>query len=372
MGDAAAARDALEIVRLQPQAIDECVELVRTAFEEFAGSPEVVRHWFEARVLNNPWQASLDGVGVGARDQGRLVAFRAMFGQPWWLRGQPVVAAFAAHTAIDPAYRGAGLGGRLVAASREFADLTGSTTAGAVTQKIYRRQDFVAIGGDSNDFFQLRVSYAGSLRSRLGGVAGGLAGQIADRLHAGAERSLVAGAGFVLAPMTRCTPEFDLLWVQGRDAYGSCLERSSRYLNWRLFEQPTQALALLGLRDRNARLRAYGVWHEQAYSEHVRCAVLRDLFCAAGDAEAVDAFLREAVLHWRALGISWARLEVAAPALTQRFSELGFERLASNGNRYQVHHRQPLAAATVHDWYRSGLDGDHFDTRSPEGKPSEH
>ncbi|MBE0547027.1 MAG: GNAT family N-acetyltransferase [Rubrivivax sp.] len=363
MPDHATPNAALEIIRLRPADVPECIDIARRSFDYFDGDAEAVQNWFDARILNNPWQHALDGIGLGARDGGKLVAFRAMFAQPWWLEGQSTVIAFAAHTCIEPAYRGGGLGGRMIAVSRDFADLTGSTSAGHITQQIYRKLGYDAIGGEGNDFFRLRASYVGSMQSRLGAGLGRAAGMAIDAFSHSVERRLGGADGFKLESPTICSEEFDDFWSTVRDGYPSCLERSRRYLNWRLFEFPTHPLTLWALRDESGRLRGCGVWHELRYSRHVACAVLRDLFVAHGDEQSRRAFVALALRHWRELGISWVSLELASPALTRLFAAMGSEPVASRGNRYHVHAKQGLGHEVAEGWLRSGLDGDYFDTR---------
>lgn len=364
--DSAESSTSLEIVRLQQTDVPACIDIARRSFDQFDGDQDAVANWFDARITHNPWQLALGGIGLGVRERGKLIAFRAMFAQPWWIEGRSTVIVFAAHTCIEPAYRGCGLGGQLIAASRAFSEVTGSTTAGNITQKVYRKQGFVAIGGEGNDFFRLRASYVGSLQSRLGSKLGRLAGSVADRLSASVEGRLGAVHGFRLASVVRCSEEFDDLWARARSGYTSCLERSSQYLNWRLFDFPTHALSLLALRDEHDRLRGYGIWHQLKYSEHVSCAVLRDLFGAIDDDESLRAFLALAIQHWRSLGISWVNLEVASHRLTRLFASLGCEQMPSIGNRYHVHSRQALSQEVLDGWFRSGLDGDYFDIRAPQ------
>lgn len=359
---------ALEIVRLRHADLPDCIDIARRSFEGF--DTEAVANWFEARVADNPWQQTLDGIGVGVRDGARLIAFRAMFAQPWWIDGRSTVIAFAAHTCIDPAYRGAGLGSRLIAGSRDLAALTGSTSAGNVTQKIYKKQAFVEIGGHSNDFFRCRASYGGSMQSRLGRGLGKLAGRILDACARGPESKLGDPRGFRLELPQACSVDFDALWVRARPGYAACLERSSRFLNWRIFECPTRHLSLAALRDGGGQLRGYAVWHVEAYSRHVSCAVLRDLFTAADDADARRALLCLLMRHWRRLGMSWVNLELASPQLTPLFAGLGCERLPSIGNRYHLFSQTPLSPQTLGGWFRSGLDGDYFDTRPPQREAS--
>lgn len=357
---------AFEFSLLRTQDIPDCVEIVRRAFAEFDGESDAIANWFDARITHNPWQRALDGIGLGARDGGRLIAFRAMSAQPWWIEGKSTVIAFMANTSVDSAYRGCGLGGKLIANSRECAELTGTTTAGNITQKVYRKQGFVAIGGEGNDFFRLRASYVGSVQSRIGSKLGRLTGRVADTLSAGVERRLGTVRGFRLASVARCSEEFDDLWARARSGYTSCLERSSQYLNWRLFDFPTHPLSLLALRDEGGCLRGYGIWHQLKYSEHVLCAVLRDLFVAIDDDDAVRAFLALAIQHWRDLGITWVNLEVASNRLTRLFASLGCEQMPSIGNRYHVHSRQALSQEVLDGWFRSGLDGDYFDIWAPQ------
>ena len=356
----------LEISRLHLSDLPECIDIARRSFDHFDGDADAVVNWFDARILNNPWQRALDGIGLGVRDRGRLIAFRAMFAQPWWIDGQSTVIAFAAHTCIEPSYRGCGLGSRMIARSREYADLTGSTSAGDITQKVYKKQGFVAVGGAGNDFFRLRASYVGSMQSRLGYVVGQAVGQAFDALSVGAGRRLGGARDFRLENLTSCSGEFDELWAQARPGYTSCLERSSQYLNWRLFDFPTHPLSLVAMRDGRDRLRGYGIWHELKYSKHVSCAVLRDLFVANDDEEGLRSFLSLIIQQWRRLGMTWVNLEVASDRLTRLFEALGYERITSNGNRYHVHSRHTLSRETVAGWLRGGVDGDYFDTRPPQ------
>lgn len=375
MVDTVTSAAALEFVRLRLDDIPDCIEIARRSFDELDG--DAVRNWFDARIRQNPWQSALDGIGVGVRDGRKLIAFRAMFAQPWWIEGRSTAIAFAAHTSIEPAYRGHGLGSKLIATSCDLADLTGSTTAGDITQKVYRKQGFVAIGGEGNDFFRLRASYAGSMQSRLGATLGQAVGRAFDALLARSERGFGSARGFRLEPLTRCSGEFDELWAQARSGFASCLERSSRYLNWRLFDFPTHPLSMVALRDSSGGLRGYAVWHQLRYAKHVSCAVLRDLFVPNDDDEALRSLMFLAIRHWRRQGMTWASLEVASDRLTPLFAAQGFERVPSNGNRYHVHSRHPLRQATLDGWFRSGLDGDYFDTRPPrahaqQGLKNEH
>ncbi len=353
-----------EFCRLGVEDISECIALAVRSFDHFQNNADAIRHWFEARIMRNPWQASLDGIGVGVRDRGKLVAFRAMFAQPWWIEGRSTVIAFAAHTCIEPAYRGARLGSAMIANSRAFADLTGSASAGNITQKVYSKQGFVAVGGESNDFFRMRVSYVGSMQKRLGEIIGKVVGGAIDAVSKRPGSRLGDARDFRLEECASCSGEFDDLWTRARSSDPSGIERSSVYLNWRLFDQPTLLMSLLALRDSRNNLRGYGIWHELRYSENVSCAVLRDLFVADDDEEARCAFMVHAMSHWRSRGISWASLEVASPRLTHFFESQGYERLPSKGNRYHVYSKRALRAETLGGWFRSGLDGDYFDTRN--------
>jgi len=354
---------ALEFVRLRVDDMPDCIEIARRSFDDL--DPDTVRDWFDARIRHNPWQSSLAAIGVGVRHGRKLIAFRAMFAQPWWFEGQPTVIAFAAHTSIEPAYRGLGLGSKLIASSCDLADLTGSTTAGDITQKVYKKQSFAAIGGQGNDFFRLRVSYVGSMQSRLGSALGQVVGRAFDGVSAVSERAFGGSRDFRLEQPARCSGEFDELWARARSGYASCLARSSQYLNWRLFEFPTHPLTLVALRDGRGRLRGYAVWHEMRYAKHVSCAVLRDLFVPQDDDEALRSLMFLAIRHWRRLGMTWASLEVASAGLISLFASQGFERVPSNGNRYHVHSRHPLRRGTLDGWFRSGLDGDYCDIRLP-------
>lgn len=351
----------LEAVVLPPQAIPECLHVVDAGFDELRGRREAVAHWFEQRVLANPWQSSLPGIGVGLRQQGELVAVRAMFAQPWWLEGMDTVVAFAAHTAVLPACQGQGLGRHLVAASRAFARVTGSTTGGNITQKLYARLGFHAVGGDDNGFLRKRVSLVGSLRSRLGPALGTSLGRLLDvglALRRGTPR---LPPGWRLEPVERCGPEFDLLWAAVRDGEHSCLRRDAAFLQWRVFERPTAALRLLALRDARGQLRAAATWAVQHYSSQVGVASLRDILCPRHEPETLAALTAALLGHWRRAGLSWASVEVSSPDLLAPFVAARFTPVASNGNRYWIAGHDTLSEATLAQWFRSGLDGDYFD-----------
>lgn len=352
--------NALETVRLQIANIPECVALAQANFADFESRPEAVAKWFEARVSRNPWQASLEGIGVGIRDAHGLVAFRVMFAQPWWLEQRETVVAFAAHTAVDDRYRGQGLGTRLIEESRSFARLTGSATAGNATQKIYPRLGFAAIGGQDNGFFQCRVSFEGSLRRRIGARGARPLGRLLDLRLDRRVRQRDATPG-QLAPLSRCDGEVDTLWAQVREQEVSCLQRDARYLNWRLFDEPTCALSLGAFRDRRGVLRAVCVWAEIDYAQGVRCAVLRDVVVPRSDGAAQHGLLITLLRHWRETGYTWARFEVSSAPLERLYRSMGFDPVASHGNRYWIHADPPLPTQVKDDWFRSGLDGDYFD-----------
>jgi len=340
----------------------DCIELIIRCFPL---QSEVVRQWFERRIANNPWQRTLPGIGVGIRDGGRLVAFRALFGQPWWLNGDHATLAFAAHTAVDSNYRGYGLATKLISESTRFAAITGSATAGNITQKAYKKLGYVEAGETDNDFFRTRISYCGSLEKRLGRRLGLLFGRIADTHLERRDSRFASTLGFHFEEISRCGWEFDDLWERTKTDYVSCLEHTSAYLNWRLFDFPTCSLRLASLKDSSGMLRAYGIWHTQAFDATVRMAVLRDVFCAMKDHDALGALLCFLCSRWRKEGISWVSLEVAAPWITAFFRNLGFEHVLSHGNRYQIYSRTPLPADTMQNWFRSGIDGDYCDMSVP-------
>lgn len=350
-----------ELAQLPVEALSECLQVVDRGFDELQGRGESVRRWFEQRVLSNPWQSALPGIGIGLRRQGELVALRAMFAQPWWLEGRETVVAFAAHTAVLPAYQGQGLGRHLVDASRSVTHLTGSTTAGNVTQKLYARLGFHPVGGDDNGFFRRRISLVGALRSRLGATVGTPLGRVLDPSFALLEWHLRAPRGWRLHPVDRCGAEFDSLWAAVRASERSCLRRDAAFLQWRLFDRPTASLRLSALRDQQGRLRAAATWAVQRYSQHVRAASLRDILCPGDEAETLVALTGSLLAQWRDEGLSWASIEVSSPRLRRFFSESGFTPVSSNGNRYWVAGHDALPVATLDAWYRSGLDGDYFD-----------
>lgn len=352
--------DQFQFRILQPEDIGECVRIAVANFDEFRDHPQYISQWFERRIAHNPWQSALPGPGVGVWHGSRLIGFRAMFAQPWWLNGKSTVIAFCANTSIDQQYRGKGLATQLISATKNFSAITGSVTAGDITQKAYRKLDYQPIGGESNDFFRLRIGYRGSWEKRVGKPLGQLLGGVCDLGLLWRDRKLFRSE-FVLEESRHCGAEFDSLWERAKTAYPSCLERSSRYLNWRLFEFPTCPLQLLSLRDSTGTLRAYAIWHRQSFADSVSIAVLRDVFYLPQDESAIRGLLYHVFSYWRKNGISWGSLEVASPRLTALFKELGYEALGSHGNRYQIYSDPALPKNVLTDWYRSGIDGDYFD-----------
>jgi hypothetical protein len=338
-----------------------CIEL---ACDSFRVDQDIVTDWFSKRLLNNPYQRDIKGFGVGIRGGSGLVAFRAMLGQPWWIEGRETVIAFASHTCVRNEYRGRGLAREMIRKSQDCGILSGSTTAGEQTQPIYNDCGYRSIGDDS-PFFHRRLSYRNSLVKRLGRTVGC---GIAPLCDCALWRPRWDGAGadsFTFSVLNRCDERFDRLWESARKGYASCLERSSSYLNWRLFEQPTSPLHLGGLFDRKGRLRAFAVWHQASFDDHTKMAGLRDLFAGKDDHAAIRSLLERLSGHWRDAGISWASFEVAHPQITEIFSSSGFTRLPAKGNRYFIHAKAPVAESTWRDWFRSGLDGDFADLRDP-------
>jgi GNAT superfamily N-acetyltransferase len=343
------------------QHIPDCIQLALSNYEEFKDQPTHVEQWFAQRIVHNPWQKTLPGIAVGIKHEGRLIAFRAMFAQPWWLNGLSTTVAFAANTTVDHQYRGKGLGTQLIGDSKKFATVTGSTSAGFITQKVYKKLGFSEVGGANNDFFRLRVSFQGSLIKRFGKILGSRLGRLLDFSLQFRDAKLQAHQGFYLKQTFHCDAQFDQLWEQEKHGYSSCLERSSAYLNWRLFDAPTCQLHLSALYDASSTLRGFAVWHIQKASDSVSIAVLRDIFYPQDDEACLRTLLALLISHWRDQGISWANLEVASPQLTALFTKLGYEPLSSRGNRYQIFSEQPLADTVLQNWFRSALDGDYFD-----------
>lgn len=341
--------------------IPDCVKLAINNFDEFQHSPEHIECWFKQRIVNNPWQKSLPGIGVGIKHENKLIAFRAMFAQPWWINGTKTIVTFGANTAVDSSYRGKGLGTQMINTSKTFTPISGSTTAGHIFQKACRKLDFNEIGGSGNNFFRLRASFQGAFQKRLGKTLGSALGKVFDygiKFH---EINNQPKESFSLSDVSRCGDEFDHFWENSKWGYVSCLERSSDYLNWRLFDFPTCPLHLTSLRDSSGALRGYGIWHVNKFSEYITMAVLRDIFYPINEEATVSALLYLLIEKWRNSGISWISLEVASPQLTALFYALGYEHIPSRGNRYQIFSEPTIDHGILEGWYRSGLDGDYFD-----------
>ncbi len=343
------------------QHIPDCIRLAVNNFEDFKVQPDHIEQWFTQRIVHNPWQKNLPGIGVGIKHEGRLIAFRAMFAQPWWLNGQATILAFCANTSVDQQYRGKGLATQLIEHSSQFAAITGSTTAGVITQKAYKKLGYVEVGAASNDFFRLRVSFQGSLIKRFDKLIGAWLGRLLDLSLQLRDSKLQAQPGFYLKEVVHCDEQFDQLWEREKHGYSSCLERSSAYLNWRVFDAPTCHLHLSALHDASSTLRGFAIWHVQHYSDSVSMAVLRDVFYPQHDESCLRTLLALLIKQWRDQGISWVNLEVASPQLTALFTKLGYQALPSRGNRYQILSELALTPETVNNWFRSGIDGDYFD-----------
>lgn len=348
-------------VYLLEKDIPDCIDLAKNNFEEFQHSPEHIDLWFKQRIINNPWQKSLPGIGVGIKHKNKLIAFRAMFAQPWWIDGTKTIVAFCANTTVDPAYRGKGLATQMISNSKKFAVITGSSTAGHITQKAYKNLDFNEIGGSDNNFFRLRASYQGSFQGRLGKPLGSIIGRVFDYGMMFYGLNNKPKNNFFLSEESRCGDEFDHFWENSKWGYISCLDRSSEYLNWRIFDFPTCPLHLTSLRDPSGTLRGYGIWHVVRFSEYITMAVLRDIFYPVNDDAALRALLYLLIEKVRNAGISWISLEVASPQLTALFYTLGYEHVSSQGNRYQIFSKSTIDPEILKGWYRSGLDGDYFD-----------
>ena len=333
-----------------------CVEL---GGKTFSIDRDIMFEWFQKRLLHNPWQGESRSMGIGLWRDKTLMGYRAMSGQPWWMEGREVGISFAAHTAMSKELRGLGLGNELIQRSAMCADFTGSTTAGVITQKIYSKLGFHAIGADNN-FYRSRISFAGSLSKRFG-VAGKLLAPVVDKISGISKKTLDKGVRF--QRLRKCDQRFDELWLRARYGYRSCLVRSSAYLNWRIFDCPTCPLYIGGIFEDNGRgrLRSFAVWHTQAFDKHVKMAVLRDLFSEVDDDDARKALLSALFETWRRNGISWASLEVAHPSVTGLFKSMGYEHIPSKGGRYHISAAKPLDERIKADWFRSGLDGDYFD-----------
>jgi GNAT superfamily N-acetyltransferase len=341
--------------------IPECIRLAVNNFEEFKTHPSRIEQWFEQRIIGNPWQKALPGIGLGIKHEGRLIAFRAMFAQPWWLNGQSMIIAFGANTAVDQPYRGKGLATQLIDNSSKLASITGTTSAGFISQKACKKLGYLEVGGSNNDFFKFRVSFQGSISKRFGKAAGQQLGRLLNVSLQLRDAKLKAQPGFYLKETFHCDAQFDQCWEVAKQGYSACLERSSAYLNWRLFDAPTCPLQLSALYDASSTLRGYAIWHVQQFSDSVGMAVLRDIFYPQQDETCLHSLLALLLSNWRNQGISWASLEVASPQLTALFKTLKYDPLPSHGNRYHIHSKLPLSADTLNNWFRSGLDGDYFD-----------
>lgn len=348
---------AQEIRMLQAADLDHCVALVARTFDIDAG---IVRDWCSKRLLRNPWQETLNCLGIGIWAGTEMVACRLATAQPWAVAGEPVTIAFAAHTCVKQDWQGRGLGRLLIEKSKECAVIVASTSSGVGTQPLYAQADYRTFGQD-NDFYRCRVSYGPSLGKRVGKFGAGLIGTLLDWFLPPRQRERELMGRFRFERLQHCDAAFDALWQRARNGYGACLERSSAYLNWRLFECPTCPLQLAGVFDSGGLLRCFAVWHTVRFDSHIRMTVLRDLFAVSDDDEALRAMIGHLFDCWRGEGITWASFEVAHPRLTALFQTLGFEHVPSIGNRYHIHADHELEDHVWSSWFRSGLDGDYFD-----------
>lgn len=341
--------------------IPECIDLAIESFDEYNDYPDHIVKWFNNRINHNPWQKTLPGIGVGIRDKDKLIAFRAMCAQPWWINGKSTIIAFGANTAVDSNYRGQGIASLLIKNSRGFNTITGSTTAGLITQRIFKKLEFQEVGGKDNDFHIARCSFYDSSVKRFGKNLGRIIGNLADITVLLRSFRIKPKENFYLQDFTRCNEEFDELWSLSKITFDACLERSSQFLNWRIFDAPTCPLEISGLIDGSGKLRAFGIWHTTTFTDNVRMIHLRDLFCPANEETIIQAILYLLFEKWRNQGISWVSFELASPQLTKLFKANGYSWIPSKGNRYFIHSNPPLDKKALDCWYRSGLDGDYFD-----------
>jgi GNAT superfamily N-acetyltransferase len=356
--DAEAAQLRVELLSSR-ELLPACEALVAQVFKV---APEAVKDWFAKRLLGNPWQADIRGLGVVALDGDRLIGFRGMFGQRWWLEGSERTMAWTANTCMPEGYRGKGLGTALIRKSGECAALCATSSSGLGTQPIYQKLGYQAIGQD-NDHYRFRVSFSPSISKRAGSFAGFALGSL---LHAVTAPAVPASHGWRLELLGAATDEFDRLWLATREGYGAARVRSQAELNDRLLTAATQPLKLAVIRDPGGLLRGFAIWHVQQHDQHIRWAVLRDLYTAVDDAPARRALLHGLARLWRSQGLAEASLEVAHPALTREFQELGFLHQPSRGVRYQVQAKPELRPETCSNWLRSALDGDYSDLASPD------
>ncbi|MDX9964218.1 hypothetical protein [Desulfobacter postgatei] len=333
-----------------------CAEL---GGKTFSIDRNIMFEWFRKRLAHNPWQNESNSMGIGLWRDNTLMGYRAMSRQPWWMEGRQGGISFAAQTVMSTELRGMGLGNELIRRSSMCGDFTGSTSAGVVSQKIYSKLGFHAIGAD-NHFYRSRVSFAGTMSKRFG-VVGKMLAPAMEKISGLSGKYVSDGLRF--QQLERCDERFDELWLRARKGYRSCLVRSSAYLNWRIFDHPTCPLYISGIFEDDGRgpLRAFAVWHVQAFDKHVKMAALRDLFSEVDDDTARKLLLATLFETWRKMRISWASLEVAHPSVTKLFDNMGFEQVPSKGGRYHISANKALDDGVKAEWFRSGLDGDYFD-----------
>jgi hypothetical protein len=343
------------------QHVPESIELISSIFHIDA---QTIADWFQKRMLSNPYQHGVRGFGIGAWAGSQLIAEYGVLGQPWWLEGRETIAGFGTNWVVRSEYQGKGLGNELGRRAFACAPIIGATWTGVQTQGMMKKAGYLPLAS-GNDSFRTRVSFRESLVKRLGKLAGSAASFAFDLSLLFREMRWAGSRRFRFELVKRCDERFDALWEGARNGYRSCLVRTSAYLNWRIFDAPTCPLYLAGLSDPEGRLRAFSIWHVQSFDKNIRMAVLRDLFGAFDDEEALRTLLVETMRYWRREGISWANLEVAHPVITALFQRLGLEALDSHGCRYLFHPCQSISDETWRTWFRSGLDGDYFDLNSP-------
>ncbi len=329
--------------------------------EVFSLAPAAVADWLTKRLVDNPWQRDLAAPGVVAVRDGRIVAFRALFAQRWWLEGEEHTLAWAANTCMPESLRGCGLGTRMVDAGGAVGPITASSSSGLVTQPIYQKLGYLPLGSD-NDVHDLRVSFCPSLAKRIGRAPAWVVGSLLDTL-----RPLPGHIppGWRIEAFERADARFDVLWRETRVDWPAARLRDAAALNERLVTLATQALSRVALFDPSDRLRGFAIWHVQQHDAHVSDAVLRDAWTSRHDATALEAMLGLLLRRWRRAGVARALIEVANPLITPLLARLGFIHRPSHGVRYQVLARPPLAEATLAGWFRSGLDGDYMDLADP-------
>jgi len=270
------------------------------------------------------------GVIAKAREDGRALA--AAFGQrrAAWIRGRLVPANLMCEISSDPRARGGGVAfkGVMHAIGIGLNDEAGTLWSYGGQSS----DEAIAVGSRWLGFreaftlriWEMRLSFAPALRSRLGAVGATLA----KRLDPAFRALWKNPPGDLRCEEVReFGSEFDTLWERFRDRYRLCFARDAATLRWRWLENPVPGHRILLARGSGGEPAGWIVWREWQPAEHKLATVL-DLW-TGGEPKVIAALVNAARRTAAASGCQFLRFGVKEGSAEMRALEkLGHGRVS--------------------------------------------